>query len=112
MIYDLEKKINETYTIPSDINEHIPTLIKYGKECKHITEMGVRGICSTWAFLGSSPEKMFSYDSQDPSTWGSDIQSVKDTAESYGINFEFILADVLEVEIEFSLLFILFIFLL
>ena len=100
MIYDLEKKINETYTIPSDINEHIPTLIKYGKECKHITEMGVRGICSTWAFLGSSPEKMFSYDIQDPSTWGSDIQSVKDTAESYGINFEFILADVLEVEIE------------
>jgi hypothetical protein len=100
MIYDLEIKVNEAYSIPSDINEHIPTLIKYGEECNHITEMGVRGICSTWGFLGSSPKKMYSYDIQDPSNWGGDIQSVKDTAEAYGISFEFILADVLKVEIE------------
>lgn len=100
MTYDLEKKINEVYFTPSDINEHIPVLLKYGQECKHITEMGVRGICSTWAFLGSNPDKLISYDIQDPSTWGENIQNVKDTAETYGIDFTFVLADVLKVEIE------------
>lgn len=100
MIYDLEKKVNEMYFTPSDINEHIPTLVKYGSECETITEMGVRAICSTWAFLGASPKKMRSYDIQDPSTWGGDIQSVRDTAEAYGIDFDFILADVLKIEIE------------
>lgn len=100
MIHDLEVKINEVYSTPSDINEHIPTLIKYGNECESITEMGVRGICSTWAFLGSAPKKMRSYDIQNPSNWGGDIQSVKETAEAYGIDFDFILADVLKIEIE------------
>jgi hypothetical protein len=100
MIYDLEAKLNETYSTPSDINEHIPTLLKYGNECSHITEMGVRGICSTWGFLGSLPKKMYSYDIQDPANWGGDIQSVKDTAKAYGVSFEFILADVLRIEIE------------
>ena len=59
---NLEHKLNQLYQTPSDINEHIPTLIKYGQECNHITEMGVRGIISTWAFLGSAPKKMISYD--------------------------------------------------
>lgn len=35
----------------SDINEHLPTLYKYAKECSTISEMGVRGIVSTWALL-------------------------------------------------------------
>jgi hypothetical protein len=100
MIYDLETKVNEMYFTPSDINEHIPTLLKYGSECDSITEMGVRAICSTWAFLGSSPKKMRSYYIQDPSNWGGDIQSVKETAEYYGMDFDFILADVLKIEIE------------
>lgn len=100
MIYDLETKVNEMYFTPSDINEHIPTLLKYGSECDSITEMGVRAICSTWAFLGSSPKKMRSYDIQNPSNWGGDIQSVKETAEYYGMDFDFILADVLKIEIE------------
>lgn len=100
MIYDLEKKINEIHQTPSDINEHIPALIKYGEECNHITEMGVRGIVSTWAFLGSSPKKMISYDIQNPSKWGGDINSVKETADAYGIDWKFVLADVLKIEIE------------
>jgi hypothetical protein len=100
MIYDLETKVNEMYLTPSDINEHIPTLLKYGNKCDSITEMGVRAICSTWVFLGSSPKKMRSYDIQNPSNWGGDIQSVKETAEYYGIDFDFILANVLDIEIE------------
>ena len=45
---DLEQRINQLFQTPSDINEHLPTIIKYGQECDHITEMGVRGIVSTW----------------------------------------------------------------
>tara|TARA_B110000977_G_scaffold137668_1_gene174879 strand:- start:1136 stop:1717 length:582 start_codon:yes stop_codon:yes gene_type:complete len=100
MIYDLQEKVNEVFTTGTDINEHIPALVKYGQECEHITEMGVRGIQSTWAFLGSSPKHLRSYDIQDPKEWDQDIQNVYDTAEAYGIDFTFTLANVLEVEIE------------
>ena len=48
---NLEEKVNELFRTQSDINEHIPTILKYGQECNHITEMGVRGILSTWAWL-------------------------------------------------------------
>ena len=50
MIKDLQKKVDELYLTPSDINEHFPAIIKYGQECDHITEMGVRSINSTWAW--------------------------------------------------------------
>jgi hypothetical protein len=100
MIIDLEKKVNELFTTPSDINEHFPAIIEYGSKCDHITEMGVRGIISTWGWLSSSPKKLISYDIQDPSTWNSPLQDVYDTAEIYGIEFNFHLANVLEVEID------------
>lgn len=35
----------------SDINEHLPTLMKYSKECETILELGVRGVVSSWAFV-------------------------------------------------------------
>lgn len=99
-MYDLEQIVNQIYTTPSDINEHIPTFIEYGSECDHITEMGVRAISSTWAFLGAAPKKLISYDMEDPSHYGSNIQQVYDVAAQYGLNFEFKQADVLEIEIE------------
>ena len=100
MTHNLEQLINQLYQTPSDINEHIPTLIKYGQECEHITEMGVRGICSTWAFLASSPKKLISYDLEDPIKWGGNINDVYDTANIYNLCFQFIKADVLKIEIE------------
>lgn len=84
----------------SDINEHLPVLRKYAERCGHITEMGVRGICSTWALLSALPLKMISYDIQDPSLWDGDIESVKETAQFYNINYTFYLASVLNLEIE------------
>jgi beta-1,4-mannosyl-glycoprotein beta-1,4-N-acetylglucosaminyltransferase len=36
---------------PSDINEHLPTLFSYAKECDSIIETGVRGCVSSWALL-------------------------------------------------------------
>lgn len=100
MKLDLEQLVNSLHQTPSDINEHIPTLIRYGQECEHITEMGVRGICSTWAFLSAAPKKLISYDLEDPIKWGGNIQNVYDTAVSYGLDFTFIKANVLEIDIE------------
>ena len=87
-------------TTPSDINEHIPTLIQYGSECDHITEMGVRAITSTWAFLGSAPKKLISYDIENPAKWGADINHVYDVAKHYGLDYEFRKENVLKLEIE------------
>lgn len=107
MILNLEQKVNELYLTPSDINEHFPAIIKYGSECETITEMGVRGIFSTWGWLACAPKRLICYDIHDPSKWGGDIQSVYDTAAAYNLNFEFKIADVLKLEIdETDLLFI------
>jgi hypothetical protein len=92
---------------PSDINEHLPTLLEYGRECETIVELGVRWPTSTWALLASKPKMMKSYDIKDPSHWGSSIQPVIDTAHNIGVNYEFIIASSLEIEISnIDLLFI------
>ena len=100
MILNLPKHIERITNYTSDINEHIPTIIKYGKECNHITEMGVRGICSTWGWLASNPDKLITYDLENPSKWGGKIEDVYDTAQDVGVDFKFTEADVLKVEIE------------
>ena len=99
-MYDLEQIVNQIYTTPSDINEHIPTFIEYASECDHITEMGVRAITSTWAFLGTAPKKLISYDIENPKHYGANIDVVYEVAKQYGLNYEFIQADVLKIEIE------------
>ena len=87
---DLEQLVNQIHQTPSDINEHVPTLLKYGQECDHITEMGVRWIVSTWVWLACAPKKLIAYDIHDPSQWGASIKDVYDTAEKYGLDFPLI----------------------
>lgn len=41
----------------SDIYEHLPTLYEYGKLCNHITECGVRGVVSSYAFANALKDK-------------------------------------------------------
>lgn len=107
MIIELNNRVKVLTETPSDINEHFPTIFKYGSECNHITEMGVRGINSTWGWLASNPKKLVLYDIQDPSTFGGQLEDVADTAKHIGTEFEFHLANVLDVEIdETDLLFI------
>lgn len=52
------KTILENYTVAknkySDISFHLPKLLEYAYKCNHITEMGVRYVESTWAFLLAS----------------------------------------------------------
>lgn len=46
----LQSNYHELCRTPSDINEHLPTLFKYAKECAHVTECGVRTAVSSYAF--------------------------------------------------------------
>jgi hypothetical protein len=91
------KSIYEQHcSVQSDINEHLPTLLRYAQECKHITEMGVRWVSSTWPLLLSNPNKMISYDI----VRNTNIDEVIRLANENQINYQFIESDVLKIEIE------------
>ena len=100
MSMDLEKKVAEITRKPSDINEHIPTLLRYATGCDHVVEMGVRWIVSTWAFLAAKPNKVTSYDLFHPSKYGGNLDEVYDVAKEVNVEFSFFEANVLDVEIE------------
>jgi hypothetical protein len=88
---------------PGDINEHLPTLKKYAEMCDHVTEMGARWGCSTFAFLYAKPKKFVSYDIN----MNQNIILAKNLAISESIDFDFYQENVLSVDIaETDLLFI------
>lgn len=62
----LSNSYTRAASIPSDINEHLPTLLSYAQQCNHITECGVRGVTSSWAFAlglaGKSPARLIQVD--------------------------------------------------
>lgn len=72
---------------PSDINEHLPKLREYAEQCDHITELGVRGCVSLFAFLASKASKVVAVDILNVAT--PDVEKL-----------EFICADDLEIDIE------------
>ena len=80
----------------SDINEHLPTLYRYGQECEHITEMGVRDVVSVYAFLHSTPKSFIGYDLYT----SNNINRAEKLAKAANIDFRFIQANVLDVVIE------------
>ena len=77
----------------SDINEHLPTLRDLATDCKHVTEMGVRYIVSTWAFIEGNPKTLVSIDIKHPSYYGGDISEVERVCTEKGIDFTFIESD-------------------
>jgi hypothetical protein len=79
----------------SDINQHLPTLKKYSEECEHVTEMGVRGIVSTWAFLMGNPKKLISYDIAQI-----DESIINNSLIDSKTEFKFILGDTTSIEID------------
>jgi hypothetical protein len=50
MIEIIQKNYEKKCKKPSDINQHLPTLMKYAKECESVLELGVRGCVSSWGF--------------------------------------------------------------
>ena len=103
----IEDKYNKLCKIPSDINEHFPTLKKYASECETIVELGMRAIVSTWALLAGKPKMMLSVDIIHPMDFGADIQEVYQATEDEGINFIFAQQSSLDISLpEHDLLFI------
>lgn len=47
----LKEKYISLCNIPSDVNEHLPTLKEYAQECSSVFETGVRGVVSSYALL-------------------------------------------------------------
>lgn len=88
-------KIETLKRTRSDINEHLSTLVEYSKECNHVTEFGVREAVSTWSFL-LYPKKIMAYDIQ----YHANIIELRMLAKEYNIDFNFIKADDLKIEIE------------
>jgi GT2 family glycosyltransferase len=84
---------------PCDVNQLFPLFRKYSKGLSHITEFGVRGVMTTWAFLASRPKRMISYDIEyEP--FAANIEGAKNEARKAGIAFEFQKQDVLQADIE------------
>ena len=87
----VELNYNLNRTRPSDINEHLPVLYSYAKQCQSVTEMGVRSCVATWAFIKGCPNytgyDMFKHPN---------MELVKDCHNEA----KFIIADVLDVDIE------------
>lgn len=96
----LEQKYNTLIITPSDINEHLPTLRRYTEECDHITEMGVRWIVSTYAFIMGQPKKLISIDIQHPNTWNASLTPAQIYASELDVDFSFVLGNTLEIDIE------------
>lgn len=85
----------------SSINEHLPVLRRYASGCKHITEMGTRGIVSTWAFLAARPERLVCVDIADISKLvPSKYELLVKSCEKAGVDFEFRMASTLDIKIE------------
>ena len=102
----LTKTFESLINTPSDINEHLLTLLNYSKECKHITELGVRWIVSTYSFILSNPNKLISIDIKHPVDWEEKVNvserfnDIQEYAKLNNIDYSFILADTLQLEIE------------
>ena len=97
---NLEEIYSQKCTTVSDINEHLPTLKKYAEECEHITEMGVRWVVSTFAFMMGYPKKLVSIDIDPVEKYGVNLNYVKEVAFDNDIDFEFVLGDTRTIEIE------------
>lgn len=50
MASSISERYRQLCAMPSDINEHLPTLARYASQCKHVTECGVRTAVSSYAF--------------------------------------------------------------
>jgi hypothetical protein len=93
---EIKNFYNICHSTPSDINEHLPKLLEYAYSSETITEMGVRWVTSTWAFLLSNPKKLVSYDVLKDNK----VDEVINLSKKYNINYKFEIQDVLKIEID------------
>ena len=99
----VEEKYYYLRSVPSDINEHLPTIKRYTKECDSVLELGVRWIVASWAFLAGKPKVYTGFDIEHPSKFGANLDELKRGVEQQGTQFNFILGNDLDPEIYNSL---------
>jgi glycosyltransferase involved in cell wall biosynthesis/predicted O-methyltransferase YrrM len=93
----LKELFHRARASPSDINEHLDTLCRLARRCRHITEFGTRGGASTTALLNARPAVLLTYDRE--RYWS--VAVLEQAAQDAGrTRFRFRQADVLNVEIE------------
>jgi len=101
---DLQEKLKSVaqQSNAQDISEHLPTLRSYASRCGHVTEMGVRQVISTWAFLAGQPKTLRSYDISHPQKLnaGDVFNDAVNAANDHRIDWKFIEQDVLRADIE------------
>lgn len=93
---DLETIYNMCVVHKCDTNELFPTLRGYAEKCEHVTEFGVRGVFTTWAFLAARPKRLVSYDIE----YNGNIEGAKKEAAKAGVDFEFRQENTLHADIE------------
>ena len=97
---EIFNKYQQKCAIPSDINEHLPTLYNYAKNCKHVTEAGVRSAVSSYAFgaalLGQEGNRLIQIDVND----SSEIQTFQKECVVEGIHATFYKQSDLEAPME------------
>ena len=96
-------KYNELCNRQSDINEHLPTLYRYARECESIFETGVRGCISSWALVkglleNEKPEKNLFLNDISPCN----ISELLDSTKNLPINIEYKWINNLQLEIPYS----------
>jgi hypothetical protein len=96
----IDNKYIERCSNWSDIYEHLPTLARYGSECNHITEMGVRSVISSYAFAhalkNKKANKLVQVDLED----NDNITTFKNECEKENINVVFHKSSSLECPLE------------
>lgn len=98
-------EFNRLASTPSDIHEHMLTLVKYAKNCESVAELGVRNVVSAWAWVEAKVKVIHAYDFVDPEA--NRLEDIKQAAKKEDIAFTFYKQDVLKTTIpEVDLLFI------
>lgn len=96
----LQQRYFEKSNTRSDINEHIPTLFRYGSECYHITECGVRSVVSSYAFALALKQKPFNKLVQVDLDWHPNLDVFKQECSRENVNVVFHKQSDLECPIE------------
>lgn len=96
----LEEKYASMFPAHCTLGEHGITLRKYAEQCEHVTEVGMERIGSAWAFLAAKPKKLVCIDLNHPNSVGGNMEEFVLLAKENGVEFQFIQADILKIEIE------------
>jgi len=80
----------------SDINEHLPTLYSYAKQCETIAEFRVRHVVSSYALAHARPKKLICVDIATNDC----VQDFIEVCKECNINLTFHLASTLNYELE------------